>query len=350
MSDQRRTAQDQANTSHLELGLGRREMIAYTAAFGSAFLARQGLAADESEPTEKSASGKSPKRRYDMKKSINLWAFPYPQKMSLRDCFALAKDAGFDGVEINFALEGEFSAESTPKSIEAIGELAAKVGIAISGICSFLYWPYSMTQNDAARREKGVQLALKMIDAAKRIGTDNLLVVPGAVYIPWLPDVEPVPNDVCDRRARAAIRRIVPAAEKAGVSLNMENIFTNGFLYSPGEMVEFVDSFKSPNVQVHFDTGNIMQYQFPEHWVPILGKRIKNIHFKEWDKRAGEFNLNTFRTLLDGTTNWPAVIDSLAKVGYDGYLTFEYFHPFQHWPEALVYQTSDALDRMLGRK
>ncbi|MCH7995222.1 MAG: hypothetical protein IIB57_12375, partial [Planctomycetes bacterium] len=64
------------------------------------------------------------------------------------------------------------------------------------------------TQDGAARREKGVQLALKMIDAAKRIGTDNLLVVPGAVYIPWLPDVEPVPNDVCDRRARAAIRRM----------------------------------------------------------------------------------------------------------------------------------------------
>ena len=45
--------------------------------------------------------------------------------------------------------------------------------------------------------------------------------------------------------------------------------------------------FQSKNVQVHFDTGNIMQYQFPEHWIPILGRRIKNIHFKEWDKRCG---------------------------------------------------------------
>jgi len=31
-------------------------------------------------------------------------------------------------------------------------------------------------------------------------------------------------------------------------------------------------------------------------------------------------------------------------------LTFEYFHPFQHYPEALIYQTSDALDWILGRK
>ena len=54
--------------------------------------------------------------------------------------------------------------------------------------------------------------------------------------------------------------------------------------------------------------------------------------------------------VLDGTTDWPAVMEALAAVGYDGYLTFEYFHPFPHYPEALIYQTSDALDRMLGRK
>jgi hexulose-6-phosphate isomerase len=159
-----------------------------------------------------------------------------------------------------------------------------------------------------------------------------------------------VPNDVCHRWAREAIQELLPAAEKAQVRLNLENIFVNGFLFSPQEMVEFVDSFNSPWVQVHFDTGNIMEYQFPEYWIPILGPRIKNIHFKEWDKRTHEFNLHTFRTLLDGTTNWPAVMQALDNVGYHGYLTFEYFHPFDHWPEALVYQTSDALDRMLGRR
>jgi hypothetical protein len=120
----------------------------------------------------------APPRRYDMKKSINLWAFPYPDQMSLQDCFQLAKDAGFDGVEINFALEGEFSAESTPDEIRSIGRLAEKVGIAISGVCSFLYWPYSLTHADPQRRQRGLQLARQMIQAAKLVGTENLLVVP----------------------------------------------------------------------------------------------------------------------------------------------------------------------------
>jgi L-ribulose-5-phosphate 3-epimerase len=42
-------------------------------------------------------------------------------------------------------------------------------------------------------------------------------------------------------------------------------------------------------------------------------------------------------------------MEALDKIGYRDYLTFEYFHPYLHYPEALVYQTADALDRMLGR-
>jgi hexulose-6-phosphate isomerase len=115
-------------------------------------------------------------------------------------------------------------------------------------------------------------------------------------------------------------------------------------------MIQFVDGFGSKSVRVHFDTGNIMQYHFPEHWIAMLGKRIQNVHVKEYSKKVHEFNLNAFRPLLDGTVDWPAVLEALDKAGYRGYLTFEYFNPYPHWPEALVYHTSDTLDRMLGRR
>jgi len=42
--------------------------------------------APAASPDERRASLK----RYDMKKSINLWAFPYPQRMSLKECLQLA--------------------------------------------------------------------------------------------------------------------------------------------------------------------------------------------------------------------------------------------------------------------
>ncbi len=329
--------------------LSRREALAYTAAFGSAFLAAQGFAAEDVAAPAATQARPAPKK-YDMKKSINLWALPYPQKMTLKQCFEICRDAGFDGVEVNYALEGDLSPEASPAHIKAIGDMARKIGLEISGVCSFLFWPYALSHEDPKRREKGLELTLQMIRAARLLGTDNLLVVPGATYVPWIENEPPVPFDVCDRRAKEAVRKLLPEADKAGVSLNIENIFANGFLHTPGEINAFVDSFQSERVRVHFDTGNIAQYHFAEHWIPLLGKRIKNVHLKEYSKKVHEFNLHTFRPLLDGTTNWPAVLDALDRVGYRGHLTFEYFNPFPYWPEALVYQTSDALDRMLGRK
>jgi hexulose-6-phosphate isomerase len=303
-------------------------------------------AAPEEKPDPRRASPK----RYAMKKSINLWAFPYPDRMSLKECLQLAQKAGFDGIELNYDLDNDLSPKATAPDLRAIRHMAESIGIAISGLCSFLFWPYSLTSNDAARRSRGLELATRMVQAAHDLGTENLLVVPGAVHIPWLKDHEPVPLEVCDRRAHDAVAQLVSLAEKLGVYLNIENIFFNGYLLSAADMNGFVDSFRSKHVRVHFDTGNIMLFQFPEHWVPILGPRIKNVRLKEFTKKGTDHSLESFRPLLDGTTDWPAVLEALDKTGYRGYLTFEYFHPFAHYPEALIYQTSDALDRMLGRK
>jgi hexulose-6-phosphate isomerase len=290
------------------------------------------------------------KKRYAMKKSINLWAFPYPERMNLEQCLKLAKDAGFDGIELNYDLDNDLSPKSGPKEYAAIRAQAEKIGIAISGLCSFLFWPYPLSSNDPAKRNRGIELATKITEAAADLGTENVLVVPGAVHIPWRTDHDPVPNDVCDRRAKEAIGKLLPTAEKLKVSLNIENIFFNGYLMTPGEMNAFVDSFHSDRLKVHFDTGNIMQYQFPEHWIAQLGSRIKNVHLKEFTKKGTDSSLEAFRPLLDGTTNWPAVMQAFDQTGYKGYLTFEYFHPYLHYPEALVYQTADSLDRMLGIK
>ena len=290
----------------------------------------------------------SPKQ-YGVKKSINLWAFPYPERMSLEECLQLAKDAGFDGIELNYDLENDLSPKSGSRDYAAIRQMADRIGIAISGLCSFLFWPYPLTSNDRSKRQQGLELAGKIAQAAHDLGVQNVLVVPGAVHIPWRNDHEPVPNDVCDRRAREAVGQLARQAEKLNVSLNIENIFFNGYLMTPMEMNDFVDSFGSEHVRIHFDTGNISMFQFPEHWVPVMGSRIQNIHFKEFTKNGTDYSLETFRPLLDGTTNWPAVMEALAETGYQGYVTFEYFHPYPHYPEALIYQTSDSLDRIIGR-
>jgi hexulose-6-phosphate isomerase len=324
--------------------IDRRTALKSTLAAG--LTAASSAAAADAKPDPRRSSPK----RYAMKKSINLWAFPYPQRMTLRECLQLAKDAGFDGIELNYDLDSDISPKSGAKEFQAIRKQAEDIGIAISGLCSFLFWKFAFTSNDPAQRGRGLELATAMAHAARELGTENLLCVPGAVHMPWNPDYEPVANDLCDKRAREAVAKLLPVAEKLNIFINIENIFFNGFLLSPEDMNAFVDSFKNPHVRVHFDTGNIMLFQYPEHWIPILGRRIKNVHLKEFTKKGTDFSLESFRPLLDGTTNWPAVLEAFDKVGYKDYLTFEYFHPYSHYPEALIYQTADSLDRILGRK
>ncbi|MBC7820390.1 MAG: sugar phosphate isomerase/epimerase [Planctomycetaceae bacterium] len=348
------------HSSEARVELSRRAALS-SAVAGGAFAFGSSLAAafeprGEVALADTSAAQANPvlAKEYDMKKSINLWAFPYsnpyPNLWSLEKCLQVAKDAGFDGIELNYDLDSDLSPKSGTKDFQKIRTMADKIGIAISGLCSFLFWPYPLVSNDAEKRARGMELAGMMAQAAHDLGTENLLVVPGAVCIPWRTDHDPVPNDVCDKRAREAVRKLLPAAEKLKVHLNIENIFFNGYLMTPGEMADFVDSFKSEYVRVHFDSGNIALFQYPEHWVNILGKRIKNVHLKEFTKKGTDHSLESFRPLLDGTTNWPALLDAFDATGYRGYLTFEYFHPYQFHPEALIAQTGDSLDRLLGRK
>ena len=331
-------------------GVSRRDALKTTLVAGAATAIHAAGTVSGAEPERSRDARRGSPKRYAMKKSINLWAFPYPDRMSLRECMEVAKEAGFDGIELNYDLDNDLSPKATARDVTAIRRMADEVGIAISGLCSFLFWPYPLTSNDESKRSRGMELAGMMAQAAHDLGVENLLVVPGAVHIPWRTDHEPVPNDLCDRRAKDAIGQLVKQAEKLKVSLNIENIFFNGYLMTPMEMNAFVDSFSSPNVKVHFDTGNIMMFHYPEHWIQVLGKRIQNTHFKEFTKKGTDYSLETFRPLLDGTTNWPAVMEALSEAGYSGYCTFEYFHPYPHYPEALVYQTSDSLDRILGRK
>src|SRR5687767_13752983 len=115
-------------------------------AAGSAALAAQG--------DERKASPK----RYDMKKSINLWAFPYPERMNLKECLQLAKEAGFDGIELNYDLDNDLSPKSGTREYKEIRKMADQIGIQISGLCSFLFWPYPLTSNDQSKRDRGIEL------------------------------------------------------------------------------------------------------------------------------------------------------------------------------------------------
>lgn len=278
-----------------------------------------------------------------MKKSISQWSFAKP---SLRECMELAKDAGFEAIELAMGEEGEITPSSSEDEIQALRATADEIGIEISSLATGLFWSYSLTSNDPAIREKAIGIGKRMLEVAHWLGVDAILVVPGAVGVDFVPGSEVVRYDVVYDRALEAIRALRPVAERVKVAVGVENVW-NKFLLSPLEMRDFVDQIGSEMVGVYFDVGNVIATGYPEHWIRIIGKRIKRVHFKDFRRNVG--TLDGFVDLLEGDVNWGEVMAAFREIGYEGYATAEMIPPYRHHPEALLYTTSKAMDFILGR-
>jgi L-ribulose-5-phosphate 3-epimerase len=283
-----------------------------------------------------------------MKKAISIWSFP--AQMSIDDCLRMARHAGFDGIELSLNEQGPMSLESDESEIIHYRDLSRKAGIEIHSLASGLYWSYSLTSNNPATRQKSLEIARKQIDAAKLLGAEAILMLPGVVHADFIRDCEVVDYDIAYDRSLQAVQEIAQYAELRNIQIGLENVW-NKFLLSPLEMKAFIDKIGSDYIGAYLDVGNVVNTGFPEQWIKILNKRIKKVHFKDYRREVG--GLAGFVDLLAGDVNYPAVIKALQEAGYDNYVTAEMIPPvpfYKYYPEQLIYNTSLAMDRILGRE
>ncbi len=278
-----------------------------------------------------------------MKKGISIWSFA---ETDLKKCMLLAKDAGFDGIELALDEHGMVSMDSTEEDIKKVKAMAEEIGLELYSLACGLYWTYNYTSANAENVKKAKEITKKQLQVAAWLGCDTILVVPGAVEVAFDPG-EVVEYDTAYERALSALRELAPVAEKLGVYIGVENVW-NRFLLSPMEMAQFIDEVGSEYVGSYFDVGNVLFSGYPEHWIKILNKRIKKVHFKDYRRAAGD--LHGFVDLLAGEVNWPNVMAELNKIGYDNWVTAEMLPPYTHYPEAILYNTSFSMDKILGRK
>jgi len=230
------------------------------------------------------------------------------------------KDLGFDAIELGVAGSGVLTPETTQQECAEIAAYARKIGLEISSLASGESWSLSPTANDPGVRRKIIAFTQKALQVARWLGLDAYLYVPGAVDVFFMPGGEVVPYDVCYTRARVSIQAIVPTAEALGVSLCVENVW-NKFLLSPLETKAFIDGFGSQQVGSYFDVGNVLLTGYPDHWIRILGSRIKRVHVKDYKRSVG--SAAGFCDLLEGDVDFAAVKRALADIHYDGYVTAE---------------------------
>jgi hexulose-6-phosphate isomerase len=230
-----------------------------------------------------------------------------PGKLPYAQRFALAREAGFDAIEMQTVTRDEEAAE--------IKEAATKAGLRIHSVMNMDHWrlPLSSSDADVVRRSVlGMETSMRN---AVLWGADTVLLVPAVV------DATTSYRDAYERSQRVIRERLLPAARDLKIVIAVEEVW-NKFLLSPIEFARYVDELDSPWLKAYFDVGNVVLYAFPQDWIRTLGARIVKVHLKDFtiDRRNGTF---AWKAIGEGDIDWIEVRRALADIKYAGYVTTE---------------------------
>ncbi|MDR0396385.1 MAG: sugar phosphate isomerase/epimerase [Oscillospiraceae bacterium] len=277
-----------------------------------------------------------------MLKAINAWSLP--NGLTPLEQLSAAKAAGFEAFEPVLNLSGPLSVESDEDEWKRFRESAIAQGVTLTSLATGIYWQYPFTSSDPSVRAKSIETARYQLRAANWLGVETILVVPGNNVPDKDGSIEPY--DTVYNRALDAVKSLVPLAEELGVTIGIENVWNN-FLLTPLEMSNFIDSTGSKRVGAYLDVGNMILFGYPQQWIDTLGRRIACVHIKDFKRSTGNFD--GFGDLLTGDVDFPAVMRSLRKIGYDGGLIVEKGAYSRH-AAASARNASNAMDWIMGRK
>jgi len=230
-----------------------------------------------------------------------------PKDVSYAQRFAIARDAGFDAVEMQTIAREDEAAE--------VREAALKSGLRIHSVMNADHWRFPLSSSDpdvVSRSVAGMDTSLRN---AALWGADAVLLVPAVV------DATTSYRDAWMRSQQVIRERLLPRARELKVIVAVEEVW-NKFLLSPLEFTRYVDELDSPWLKAYFDVGNIVFYGYPQDWIRSLGARIAKVHLKDFhlDRPNGRF---AWTNLGDGDIDWREVFRAFDDVGYRGYFTTE---------------------------
>ncbi len=241
-----------------------------------------------------------------MKISFSTLACP---DFSWSDIYSMAKDLGFNGIEVrgigeetNVVKAKPFTAEKVDATATKLTQLGLEVPCLSTGCCLKF-----ADQHDAI-----VDEITAHVDLAEKLNTP---------YIRILADLTPAPEgEVDDNAIGSFLTEIAAIAEKKNVMLLVE---TNGVYSDTARLRKLLDSVNSPAVGALWDMHHPYRYmgETGQQTVENLGEYIKFIHVKDSEIKDGKL---TYKLMGEGDMPLHEMLSALQKIGYDGYISLEW--------------------------
>ena len=232
---------------------------------------------------------------------------------SQSEALGYLREAGFRYADYSFGddfntrtgIYGDFA-----RHVADVAEAAAKLGIQLVQAHSPMGKP--LAPDNAAFIEDTV----RCVDACGAWGIPNLVVHSGYTY--------GLSKEETFAENKKFFAPILARAEKYGVNILVENfnkMHTEGVYWIDNApdlltMIEYVDH---PLFHAVWDTGHGNLQEMPQHEaLSLLGDHVRALHIQD---NLGDRDTHLMPYL--GTLNLDDVMHGLAKIGYNGYFTFE---------------------------
>tara|TARA_R110002049_G_scaffold2750_4_gene21947 strand:- start:106468 stop:107445 length:978 start_codon:yes stop_codon:yes gene_type:complete len=295
-------------SKNIRSGFSRRQWLAASLAAGVATSSQiHSFAAGES-----STSKRRPNRI--AVSTYSYWRYRDDSKLTIEQCIDLAAEAGFDGVEI---LHVQMQNESNA-TLQRIKQRAFKHGLDLCGFSTH----QSFVSPDAEQRQKNIDHTIRCIELAYALGIPTIRVNTGRWGTTKSFDdlmankgIEPRLEGYTDDDGFAwvidSLEKCLPAAEKCGVVLGLENHW--GLGRTAAGVLRCTRAIDSPWLRATLDTGNFLEDQYEQY--KELAPEAVFVQAKTY------FGGGTWYTL---DIDYERVARILKDVDYRGYVSLEF--------------------------
>lgn len=213
--------------------------------------------------------------------------------------FSLARQAGLACIE--WIYEQPHAAANPLGSDDGIAEmteLSRRTGIGVWSICADYYMTAPLVGEDGAIRSEIVAHLEWLIGRAGRLGARY-------VVLPFV-DASSLRTPAAQAALPPALRRVLPAAEAAGVELHLETDLP------PGLFASVLRNANHPLVKANYDIGNSASLGYdPHEELTTLAPWLGSVHVKDRARGGGTVPLGS------GNADFTTCFERIGAAGFD---------------------------------
>lgn len=265
--------------------------------------------------------------------SFPVWVPAYP----LEEVVPRLAAIGYDGIELGAASPHAYPDYTGPQRRREIRRLFEQNNIAL---VSMLPAPgggpgFNVASPIPEERAAAIDQYKKVVILCAELGGKILLYVAG-----W--QVFGTTRAEAWNWSLSALRDIARTAEALGITICIEPTSADSNLIdSADDALNLMTEAGAPNVRLMFDTYHtIYRNEVATDYVHRFGKNLAHIHLSDSNRLPPG----------DGTGEFPMLIETLKKTGFDGYLTMEIgFNRRDVDPDGVAKRAYDYIKRLVSK-